>query len=768
MAFQLTPEIKIHRDKDGVIRQIDHSNQPFQSATVSALTAREVAEEYLREVAPYFGLEAELSQNLMQEVTQAFSPENLEIRFSKEKKIGGISIVTFHQSIHGLPIWNSDISVRINSGLSVINAVNEAHYNISLSEYNQENAGFTDEKMDVQKLKKALNINENTPDLTINSTRMLVYQFSLGDRFDNQGNVLPSGGEPKFKLPELNPDKYREGYYYVVSEALFTTKSEKDGSVNWRVLIAADSGEVLYLRSFTSGIQGSIFEIEPTSQGCTTCTGVSSNATLAKYVSQVPLANLNPPVSGTQSLDGVYIALQDLEPPHIAPPTQPTGTDFIYVANADGFAGVNAYYHCNLYFDYIKSLGIDVSTYFANTAFPIPTDARAKNNAVNASCGGNAAGNGVGNLLFGIVQAGNTVGIASDLRVVWHEFGHALLWNHVHSPNFGFAHSAGDAMACIYADPSSQCPDKGLTFPFMTASNPGFANRRNDRTVAQGWAWFGSQYNTQYNGEQVLSSTLFRVYLCTGGSSQLLAYKQFASQYMFYLIVQSCGLLTQTTTDPVVYVEALKTADMNCQDFMLKTGQTGGTNYKVIRWSFMQQGLFQPAGTPPPITTIGQPPEVDIYINDGRNGSYEWTDNWTNSPGIWNRLSADGGTTNQQPVTGVTNYLYVTLSNLGLKNATNITIKGYQSDSQNGFDWPINWGALQTAQILTPGPVPPNGSTVVGPFEWTPEFQTDNGVLMVASNAEDPSILDNPVIQNKSLGNWRLVPFDNNIAQRIF
>lgn len=770
MAIELTPGTKVYRDKDGIIRQIDHSSQPFISRSLTLPTPTELAEEYLREIAPHLQIETQLSANLMQKAAAESLTENLQIRFSKEKKVGSVTIVTFQQNINGLPIWNSDLSVRINAeSAAVVNVLNETYYNVSLKDYKQEYASFNAEKLDINKLRSVLDIQEpeTVQEIFITSKRMLVYRFSWEDRVDDEQGLFPTENKPRISLQPLS-DAYQEGKYYVVTEVLFSIISEKYGRVNWRAFIDADTGNVLYLRYFTAHIQGSIFDIEPTSQGCSTCTGISSNATLGAYISQVPLDNLDQPVSQVQHLDGTYISLRDLEPPNIAPPTQPAGNDFIYNANADGFAGVNAYYHCNLFFEYIESLGVDVQTYFANTVFPIPTDARAKNNDVNASCGGNAAGNGVGNLLFGLVEAGNTVGIAADLRVVWHEFGHALLWNHVNSPNFGFAHSAGDAMACIYADPSNQCPDKGLTFPFMTASNPAFGNRRNDRTVQQGWAWFGPQYNTQYNGEQVLSSTLFRAYLSTGGGSEILAYRQFASQYMFYLIVQGCGLLTQTTRDPAVYAEALKTADMNCQDFMLKTRQAGGTNYKVIRWSFMQQGLYQPPGTQPPILQIGQPPAVDIYINDGRNGSYEWTDEWTNSPGIWNRQSADGGTVNQAPVAGVTNYLYVTLSNLGLQNATNITIKGYQSNSQDGFDWPVNWVPLQTAQLQVAGPVLPNGSTVVGPFQWLPAFQTGNGVLMVASNVEDPSILDNPVIQNKQLGNWRLVPMDNNIAQRIF
>ena len=41
--------------------------------------------------------------------------------------------------------------------------------------------------------------------------------------------------------------------------------------------------------------------------------------------------------------------------------------------------------------------------------------------------------------------------------------------------------------------------------------------RRHDRDVAAGWAWAGSQDDTQYGSEQILSTLLFRVYRSTGG-----------------------------------------------------------------------------------------------------------------------------------------------------------------------------------------------------------------------------------------------------------
>ena len=91
-----------------------------------------------------------------------------------------------------------------------------------------------------------------------------------------------------------------------------------------------------------------------------------------------------------------------------------------------------------------------------------------------------------------------------------HELGgHGVLYHHVNSPNFGFAHSAGDSVAAILCDPDSQAPDRFVTFPWVDIG------RRHDRTPAAGCGWggsialnpFGPLDGGGYNNEQILSTT---------------------------------------------------------------------------------------------------------------------------------------------------------------------------------------------------------------------------------------------------------------------
>ena len=85
------------------------------------------------------------------------------------------------------------------------------------------------------------------------------------------------------------------------------------------------------------------------------------------------------------------------------------------------------------------------------------------------------------------------LGIAADPRWIWHEVGHILLMASVGELEFRFAHSAGDALAAIVADPASKLATdddtaRGATFPWVSLT------RRHDRCVSKGWSWSGSQH----------------------------------------------------------------------------------------------------------------------------------------------------------------------------------------------------------------------------------------------------------------------------------
>ena len=577
----------------------------------------------------------------------------------------------------------------------------------------------------------------------------------------------PAGGEalqkgpPTLPLPPV-PPSIVSGRHYVVREVLFRLTVTGEPELNWRAFVEPESRAVLYLRALTSSATCAVFDTDPIAKTGVVLTAASPLATLnAARATGLNVPNLVPPSNGSQALSGTRALVQDIGPPATPPPTTTAPFNFEYDAPLPDFGASNAYYNTDWMFRLVEGMGFNLATYFNGATFPVPVDHAGMGASVNAQAPGNAAGNGIGRFLYGLVQSGQTMSMATQIGVCLHEFGHALLWDHVNSPNFGWCHSAGDTLAALTMDPGSKAPDRFQTFPFVSAGTPGI-DRRHDRAVAAGWAWGGTRDDRQYGSEQILSTTMFRVYRVTGGDDANINEKKFAARYLIYLILRAIGTLTATTTDQRVFVTALQDADDLTVNF---EGHPGGAWHKVIRWSFEKQGLFQPSGAPTPVTQPGAPPNVDVFINDGRNGEYEpHLTNIGASPGVWNRLASDGGTTNQEPAAGVTNHLYVRVGNRGTMQAQGVSVKCYQGKPGTALGWPGDWTPLTTASMAGPA-IAAGGNTVIGPFLWTP---TQAGPISVLASVAATGDASNADTVNGPIGNRRLVPNDNNLAQRDF
>jgi hypothetical protein len=193
---------------------------------------------------------------------------------------------------------------------------------------------------------------------------------------------------------------------------------------------------------------------------------------------------------------------------------------------------------------------------------------------------------------------------------------------------------------------------------------------------------------------------------------------------------------------------------------------------KVVRWAFEQQGLYQPTGAPTPVISAGAPPDVDVYIDDGFSGQYQYLEDFWENINIWNLLAPNPATTpadHQTPIVGQTNYAYVTVNNRGTQAASNVVVSGYHCRPSAGLLWPDNWQPMTTASITVPGTIASGGSALVGPFEWIPSEIGHECMLMSVSATGDISNADPASGLPCAAGptpHWRLVPFDNNIGQR--
>lgn len=761
--FRITENMFVRRAASGRLQSIEHIREPFTVRRPTPIAASALADEYVREVASTYSFESGLTDALGTPIPGVVAQEGSRLHRTRQREVAGSVVVEYAQSYAGLPVWRAGFSVHIaQDPLRVTSSDSAVHESVQLGNDPAAVARAQQTYTSLATLNQALHLDPARGATRVNRIGTLIYQYQPDERVElPEPGASFEQGPPLPALPPV-PPSFVAGKHYAVTEVLFDYSPSGFHDLHWRALIEPLTGVVLYLRAFIAYATGQVFLADPITQsGDATLTPAAAEASLAPYRASETLSDLVG--ASPQPLHGTQVRLANIESPNDAGPTTTAPFAFNYAVKSTEFSATNAYRHVNWCFNLVKGMGFSLASYFDGTTFPVQVDhwSLGGSGTVNAHCPGDAEGNGIGHFCFASAQSGQTVGIADDLRVVLHEFGHALLWDHVASPNFGFAHSAGDSLAAILLDPTSQAPDRFLTFPWPQGST-GPLDRRHDRAVSAGWGWFGSRYNTQYNGEQVLSTTLFRLYRSLGGDSPHLGDRQWAARYVSYLIIKAIGLLTTTTNNPEVFVTALMNADLTTASF---EGQPGGAVHKVIRWAFEKQGLYGTnahpgAGTP--VTTEGNPPAVDVYINDGRNGEYPYLHAFWESPDMWCRRAPDGGTTHQSPLVGATNYMYVRVKNRGTSVANNVSVKAYHCDPGAGLAWPTHWKPMDTP-VLAGAAIASGGSTVVGPFAWVPETVGHECLIAIASATGDPG---NDTTVASPIPHSRFVPFDNNVGQR--
>ena len=771
--------VHVHRDDRGVTRDLLHIDEPYIS---SAGTPQLAAREYLEKFGPMLGITNEQLSHLglSPEATPIDAP--VEYRFLDEKvQFDSIALV-FSQTCLGLPIREAGLTIHMRrEPLQIVSAQSTLHPDVDLTPPG-DRAVARLQKLDVKVLARHLGIAERhhgfeAASLRLKSLRLIVYRYDRMRRQPPEEQETVRGGHGlALPLPPV-PAEIENGRHYVAAEIVFVLGTERVPDLHWIGIVEAETLAVLMVQPLIDDVDGLVFHDEP----ITDAGGPLPNATSAQLNpvrTSVLLRGLSPPVAGNYALTGDLIQLQDTETPVVAAPIEPAGTDFDFDARTNNFAAVNAYYHCDRFFRLVGDLGFHVKTYFGGTLFPSSVDHRGSITnpggiEVNAHCLGNGAF-GILRTTFMLADTANTVnpiGIACDYRVVLHELGgHGVLYNHVNFPNFGFAHSAGDSFGAVLCDPESKATDRFVTFPWVNIG------RRHDRPVGGGWAWGGVNDVGGYNSEQILCTTHFRIYRALGGDSTEVPMRHFAARHLPYLILRAIGTLTPATnpSNALGFAAAEMTSAIGN---WVSEGELGGYYWKVIRWAYEKQGLFQPPGAPVPVTTVGAPPPVDVYIDDGRHGEYQygpanqfpWLQRFWETTEIWNRLEPDGHPEHQTPVIGRTNHAYVRVHNRGTQTANGVVVRGYHCRPAAGLVWPDDWQPMTTASLNVAGGIAPGGQALVGPFEWRPHHLGHECMFMSVSAAGDRANNDPASGMPTAAGPaalWQMVPCDNNLGLR--
>jgi zinc metalloprotease ZmpB len=774
----------VQTDSQGVPRYLSFpSGAPVEG--LGSLAPQAQADQFLERNAALLALPAATLKSLAVPIAALPEAELNALRAEVQKRVMDSLVLGYAQTYFGLPVIGAGVSVTLrDEPRAVLAATSTVHHDIQVARPSDEDikrasvwlqreqgagmqlaeAGLTDPQDGLEPAQR------NT---RINSARLVILRFDAQQREGGHGQVPAPAGEPvglqeaplpSLPLPPL-PDSIRDGAFYVALELCFTATTALWGRLNWRMHMDVSTLAILRLEPLVDHANAAVFLRDPITKG----SGLAPSATsvqLNPLRDSVTLAGLAAPSGGTQALSGEFVTVIDAVTPTVSVPTTGAPYNFSYDTRSNNFAAANTYFQCDRFFRMVRDIGFDVPSYFDGTSFPVGADHRGfGGNVINARCPGNAAGNGIGTVEFALADLSDTanpIGIAADWRVVLHELGgHGILWDHVNSPNFGFAHSAGDSFAAILGDPGSAAPDRFVTFPWVSIG------RRHDRTLASGWGWGGSNDVGGYSSEQVLCSTLFRLYRSIGGDSASVPRREFAARTAAYLILRAVGQLTPGTNpgNALGFELQLETADAGVwtSTHPAET-HAGGAYWKVIRWAFEKQGLFKAPGAPS--TAEGAPPPVDVYIDDGRHGEYSFQPVHWGCTDIWSRRSiGDGGGVHEEPVVGATNYAYVRIKNRGTQAATGITVKGFHCQPGIGLTYPDDWEPMTTSQLPAPNLAAGDATGVVlGPFEWTPSQVGHECMFFSVSASADPSNIEGRI--TGSIPEWRLVPHDNNIGQR--
>jgi hypothetical protein len=331
-----------------------------------------------------------------------------------------------------------------------------------------------------------------------------------------------------------------------------------------------------------------------------------------------------------------------------------------------------------------------------------------------------------------------------------------------------------------------------------------------------------------YWSEQILSSSLFRLYRCIGGDTTQIgssnvpdkSARESASHYCIYLIARGIQLLGTSLVvpayEPDQFVSALIDADIGtgawdvtfpvppdapdpdayCESPNPKAyyefRRVGGCVHKVIRWAFEAQGLY---GAFPSLREArGMPPLVDIFIKDLRPsfdaatcgpvgygpGSYvpvsldwscdqsEWDPppEWQADPNEGIIISDDG--------------IYVKVGNRGSRTAENVTVSVWWCPWR--ADMPPKWNGPNWKQYDPPTADPqdilPNKVVSFGPFSISGPSPTSRYIVLAQATCDDDlantTIIATPTptailpCGREETCLLDLVANDNNLGLRVF
>src|SRR5688572_11189254 len=110
-----SPNVDVGRDDEGRVRVLRHPREAYSAerAGLKEPSARGLADAYVREVLPIYDLTDEQAAELSAPVRRQPIDEGPRLRVDQEKTVLDTVVVSYQQTVLGLPIWQAALQVRM-------------------------------------------------------------------------------------------------------------------------------------------------------------------------------------------------------------------------------------------------------------------------------------------------------------------------------------------------------------------------------------------------------------------------------------------------------------------------------------------------------------------------------------------------------------------------------------------------------------------------------------------------------------------------------
>jgi hypothetical protein len=733
----LTPGGKVTTDDAGRVRDWFDLGLPPPIATAKAFAPGDLARGFLAQHATAFG----------------WAPVLNDLRPAATRRVSGALSVRFAQEHHGLPVDATEVVVNLHADSRVHSVYSQYRYDIPPDL--RPGAARVDPvgaRQVVARLTRMFEHREIVP------PRLIVYPH----RDHELRPVNRSRRPPRARAAFVRAVRAKlrhppaPGGYSLAWEVRVRTRRPLG---RWRVLVDALSGrllDVLDELAYATG-RGKVFDPNPiVTSGDPDLSSSTPTRTLNKERVDVDLENLDPPgAHGKYRLDGAWVQMEDSALP-IYPEPAEKKPSFRYSYKSRKFLDVMAYFHIDRFQKYMRTdLGLENVA-----AFSVRVDPQGHEGSDVSTAASDA-------ITFG--EGG--VPDATDAMLILHEYGHViqeslLEWSSTGNYATGLSEGFPDFLAAVYYDDKHKDPAKTRGKMFSWNSNPtdGFLPAR---TYDLPHRFDSNAWNTAnaYGRAAIWCSVVFELYRKLGGDSTDAGRKAAARDLVIRLhLVANAGVPAQGATLTQIAGQ-LEAADAHLGGWR----HADGLHLKVIRDTFTRRGA----------PGYEQPPPVDVYVFDGREGGYGtpdgqdafdanlWKQDFGDTPDVWVTAGPHATDAPAQPRAGQAARLWVRVKNRGTVGSGPVTVKAFRATAA-AMVWPTDWAPLDVATpslaLADVAPLPAPGQ-VVGPFTWVPPAAGPASVLVIVECAADPAVTEG-LPGNVRVPHLDLVPFDNNIALR--